>query len=251
MEKVMNFRDLGGIKTSDGRKVKKGLFFRSALLDEASEKDIEFLKSLGLKVIFDYRDESETKFFAEGGMDIYSRLNVKHALHPADLNNQKLFKLNNAKGFRKVFVKVGLSDVQNTYRSLPFNSTGYNAMMQALVNGEVPFLQHCSAGKDRAGMGSALLLAILGVPYENILEDYMISLQVRDYIANKVAGHIPKFVRSRLLKRYEPLFIVHETLLKTAVSAIMERYGTFENYLEKEYSLTPEMVAELRNRYTE
>ena len=48
MDNVFNFRDLGGIPTTDGRKVKSGLFFRSGLLDFANDNDIAFLRKLGL-----------------------------------------------------------------------------------------------------------------------------------------------------------------------------------------------------------
>ncbi|NLO64200.1 MAG: tyrosine-protein phosphatase, partial [Clostridiales bacterium] len=56
---MLNFRDLGGIVTEDGRKIKKGLFFRCAMLEEASENDIAELKKLGIKLIFDYRNPEE------------------------------------------------------------------------------------------------------------------------------------------------------------------------------------------------
>lgn len=59
MDNVFNFRDLGGIPTADGRKVKSGLFFRSGLLDFANDNDIAFLKTLGLLEVFDYRDRDE------------------------------------------------------------------------------------------------------------------------------------------------------------------------------------------------
>lgn len=58
MDNVFNFRDLGGIPTADGRKVKSGLFFRSGLLDFANDNDIAFLKTLDLMEVFDYRDLS-------------------------------------------------------------------------------------------------------------------------------------------------------------------------------------------------
>ena len=57
---MLNFRDFGGCKSSDGRFVKKGLFFRSGNLSNLSKEDIQMLKDLKIKVIFDYRDDSES-----------------------------------------------------------------------------------------------------------------------------------------------------------------------------------------------
>ena len=56
---MINFRDIGGCKSSDGRVVKEGFFFRSANLVNLSKNDLQMLKDLNIKTIFDFRDESE------------------------------------------------------------------------------------------------------------------------------------------------------------------------------------------------
>ncbi len=168
MERVYNFRDLGGIKTDNASVVKRGLFFRSAMLNDATPHDIEYLKSLNLKVIFDYRDTDELTIVKTNP---YKELSAAHRNYPTDMQNKQLYKLKKAPAFFKAFHKVTFEDIKSTYKSIPFDNVGYRKMTEALVNGEVPFLQHCTAGKDRAGMGSAILLAILGVPYTEKLSE--------------------------------------------------------------------------------
>ncbi|MGI6213896.1 MAG: tyrosine-protein phosphatase [Christensenellales bacterium] len=247
MEKVLNFRDLGGIPVAGGKKVKSGLFYRSGMLNDATENDIEFLKSLGLKVIFDYRDMLEAEFLKSSP---YEKLGIKRAHYPSDLNNEKLFKLKKSTNIKRFFHKCTLEDIKITYRHLPFNNAGYKAMVKAMEEGEVPFLQHCSAGKDRAGLGSALILAVLGASYEDILKDYMLSMQYKDGFADRLASFLPKFMRNFIKKRYEALFIVDKELLDTAIQVIKEKYGSFDTYLLAEYNLDQAKIERLREMYT-
>lgn len=58
---ILNFRDMGGYTTLDGRRVKRGLFFRSAELTGMTEQDVELFQSLGIKTIFDYRGVEEVR----------------------------------------------------------------------------------------------------------------------------------------------------------------------------------------------
>lgn len=248
MQKVMNFRDLGGLKTTDGKTIKKGLFFRSAMLNDATEQDIEFLKSLKLKHVFDYRDDDELALMKNNP---YELIGVSHAHYPVYLNNKKLLQLKKSSYLSRIFQRVTLDDVKDTYRHLPFNNIGYKAMVKALKKGEVPIYQHCTAGKDRAGLGSALLLAILGADYNEILQDYLKSIEIKEYIENKIGGFIPKIMRKRLLRRFEALFIVDKTLLDTSIQAILEKYATIEKYLLQEYQLTQQDISEIREKYTE
>ncbi len=247
MEKVKNFRDLGGIETADGRHIKHGLFFRSAFLDEATDEDIEFLKALQLKKIFDYRDVGEVN----KDNDIkYKRIGARHSHFPNNITKGAVYKLQTG-GLDRAFIKIRPQDVCEFYSYLPLNNTGYQSMVETLVNGEVPFLQHCTAGKDRAGVGSAILLGILGVPYDTIMEDYLKSLAIEEYIRNKMMGQIPRPFRALLKHNYDPLFIVDKSYLDAARDAIKRVYGTFDEFILKEYGLTAEKVAALRDKYTE
>lgn len=249
MDKVFNFRDLGGIPTADGRRVKSGYFYRSAMLDEATDEDIEFLKSLGIKHVFDYRDLAEHNHAAISN-NVYERMGAKHEVCPTSIDRGKIFKLQNG-GIERAFIKVQPEDVCEFYTLLPLNNMGYKKMVQTLVKGDVPILQHCSAGKDRAGMGSALLLAILGVSYDEILKDYLKSLEVRDYVEDKIANGIPKFLRKSLVAHYAPCFIVDKTFIDAAHKTILDKYQTFDKYLQMEYGLSARAVEDLRDKYTE
>lgn len=248
MEKILNFRDLGGIVTEDGRKIKKGLFFRCAMLEEASENDIAELKKLGIKLIFDYRNPEE---IPEAGGYPYNEIGVKRLSFIMLRGNDKLFKLQNQPNYKRIFAKVTLEDIKNTYRSLPFGNEGYKRMVQALADGEVPFIQHCSAGKDRTGVGSAILLGILGVSFDNIMEDYLKSLKVEKEIRDKAAERVPRILFRYFQRRFGLLFRVEKELLEAALEEIIGRYGSLENYASAEFDLTREKIKELRNRYTE
>ncbi len=248
MQKVLNFRDLGGIPVANGKKVKNGLFFRSAMLNDATKPDIEFLKSLNLKVIFDYRDTDEAEIIKRNP---YAEIGAEYRNIPAAMNNDKLFKLKKSSYLTRAFLKFSLDDVKVSYRNLPFDNESYRAMTQAMQQDEVPFLQHCTAGKDRAGMGSVILLLILGASYDDILFDYMKSMEIKEHIEKRASRFIPKILSKPILKRYEPLFIVDKELLDAAFEAILERYGSVEEYLFSEFSLGEKELAQLREKYTE
>lgn len=46
-----------------------------------------------------------------------------------------------------------------------------------LASKEGPYLVHCTEGKDRAGFTSALLSALMGLTYQEIVEDYMTTYE--------------------------------------------------------------------------
>lgn len=219
MDNVFNFRDLGGIPAADGRKVKSGLFFRSGLLDFANDNDIAFLKTLGLLEVFDYRDRDEVDKNKEY---IYERIGAKHFHYPNDITKGKVFKLQTG-GMERMFIKIKPADVCEFYSYLPFGNDGYKNM----------------------------LLAVLGVSYDEIVKDYLKSLKIRDNIRKVMFDKIPKIVHPFIKNSYEPLFIVDKSYLDAARDAIFKRYGSFENYLLKEYGLTQLDVDEIRAKYTE
>lgn len=247
MKYIRNFRDLGGIPAENGRVVKSGCFYRCATLQEASKEDIAKIQTLGIRIAFDFRDPAE-EFPNE--KEVYAAANLHRFNYPMALNNEKLFKLQQNRGIRALFARITLDDVKDTYRTLPFDNEGYRAVFKAMQTGNVPFLFHCSAGKDRTGVCAALILTLLGASEEIVLEDYMISLKVRDYVARQAGRTIPKPVRSYMLKRLEALLIVAPELLAAAKEEILKRYGSFEEYFLKEYGIDRKERERLISVYT-
>jgi protein-tyrosine phosphatase len=247
MEKILNFRDVGGMQTEDGRKVKTGLFFRCAMPDEASEKDLEELRSLGIKLVFDYRDPDEvtkTEF-------PYEAFGAKHMAFPMLNKEDKLYRLQKKSNLRRAFSHISPEDVKQTYRRLPFHNEGYKAMVQALVDGEVPFIQHCTAGKDRTGLGIAILLSILGVSFKDIMEDYLLSIQMVEEMRKRIEAQLPRFLIKWADRRFGFLLSVQAGYLEAALDEIQKRYGDLYKYAEAEFGLSREDIRMLRDRYTE
>lgn len=248
MEKIFNFRELGGIPADGGRKVKQGIFFRSSLLDEASEKDIAELNRLGIKIVIDFRDDAE-KF----SNDVFERLDAKYVAAPVMNEDTKLVQLKNEKSFKnlKAALNVGPEDVCDLYRHLPFANESYKKLFGFIQDGQVPIVFNCSAGKDRTGIASALILGMLGASREDIIANYMLTEKHTETIQNKLSQKLNFLVRKFVMSRMKAVFETKEIYIIAALDEIEKRYGSFEKYFLEEYGFSENDISELRNRYLE
>ncbi len=243
---IANFRDLGGIKCENGRTVKNGFFYRSAMIDRATDEEFLELKKLGIKVAYDFRDANETR-----GDRPYAMIGAEHRNVPATYKNDKLFKMSKGGGVLLLFRKVTWHDVAETYEHLPVGNNAYKELIKSVVAGETPLLMHCSAGKDRAGIAATIILLLLGVGYEEILEEYLKSTKVQHFIESVIGERIPKIFHKFAFRHFHAYFTVYKELLDTSLNRIKEVYGDYETYFLKEFGITPEMREELIARYTE
>ncbi len=243
---IANFRDLGGIKCENGRTVKKGFFYRSAMIDRATDEELLELKKLGIKVAFDFRDAGETR-----GDRPYAMIGAEHRNVPATYKNDKLFKMSKGGGVLLLFRKVTWHDVAETYEHLPIGNVAYKELIKSVVEDETPILMHCSAGKDRAGIGATIILLLLGVGYEELLEEYLKSTKVQHFIESIIGEKIPKIFHKFAFRHFHAYFTVYKELLDTSLNRIKEVYGDYETYFLKEFGITPEMREELIEKYTE
>jgi len=101
----------------------------------------------------------------------------------------------------------------------------YKDFFHLLQNEEnVPLLFHCTAGKDRTGMGAALVLYALGADDNTVIEDY---LESNIYLKYKYAGYIEQY------PNLQSLFEVKREFLEAGIQHIKNEYGTVERYLEE------------------
>lgn len=245
MERVINFRDLGGISTGRGREVKKGLFYRSATLDEATDKDIYEIKALNLAVICDFRDLSEKE-----NTKIYDKIKAPYRHLPIALDSARICNLQRDRSLKTAMIQLDPEDMCIAYRNLPFNNDSYKVMIELVRAGNVPILIHCSAGKDRAGVAAAILLLLLGANRENVIKDYLISKHVIPYVIKFISKSINILVRRKIIKKMMPVFLVEESYINASLDEIIKKYESFDKYFNIEYGISDTELSDIRAKYS-
>ena len=202
-EGVMNIRDLGGMKTKDGRVIKPGMLFRGSRLIDATEKDKEQIaKSVDL--IVDFRSEQE--IIEQPDPDLEGVTNI----HIPILDTM-------------AFVE---SD---------FSRSQYAAFMRHVIDGGYEkVMWHCTAGKDRTGFAAFLFQKMFDIDDESIMEDYVLTNQYIKEDVDRIKDGIRKregSLTDEQERALTSLFGAEEAYLKTSIAKIEELYGDFHNYL--------------------
>ncbi|MFE2297563.1 tyrosine-protein phosphatase [Streptomyces sp. NPDC059445] len=248
---VRNFRDVGGLPTADGRRVRYGRLFRSGHLAHATEEDAAFLTSLGLHTIFDFRNAADQKL--EGpDVELPGVRNVNLPLSdPAD--GSEFWKMVRDGDIDQLRGLLGdgkaANRMINSYRTIISERTAeHSQVLHALADDSVPALMHCAAGKDRAGLSIAVTLLALGVEREAIVTDYLESNAAHRRYKVHRNGSSAGAYSPEVMELLSPLFDARAEYLTAAFETIEEKWGGVEAYLEQGLGLTPELRERLRAR---
>ncbi|MGW6907158.1 tyrosine-protein phosphatase [Streptomyces sp. NPDC054940] len=248
---VRNFRDVGGLPTVDGRRVRYGVLFRSGHLAHATEQDASFLDSLGLHTIFDFRNAADQKL--EGpDVELTGVRNVNLPLSdPADgAEFWRMVRDGDIDQLQEILADgKAAGRMIASYRTIIKERTAeHSQVLHALVEDSVPALMHCAAGKDRAGLSIAVTLLALGVEREAIIADYLESnAKHRRYKVHRSSGDASAY-SPEVMELLSPLFDARAEYLTAAFETIEETWGGVDTYLEQGLGLTPEARELLRER---
>ncbi|MFJ2021245.1 tyrosine-protein phosphatase [Streptomyces nodosus] len=248
---VRNFRDVGGLPTVDGRRVRHGVLFRSGHLAHATEKDAEFLASLGLHTIFDFRNAADRKL--EGpDVDLPGVRNMNLPLSdPAD--GAEFWKMVRDGDLEQLRTHLAEGKAVNrmivSYRAIIRERTAeHSRVLRALAEDSVPALMHCAAGKDRAGLSIAVTLLALGVEREAIVTDYLESnAKHRRYRVHRNGSSADAY-SPEVMELLSPLFDARAEYLTAAIDTVEETWGGVDAYLERGLGLTPALRERLHER---
>ncbi|GHA07987.1 tyrosine-protein phosphatase [Streptomyces echinoruber] len=248
---VRNFRDVGGLPTVDGRRVRHGVLYRSGHLAHATEEDAAFLASLGLHTIFDFRNAADIRL--EGpDVELPGVRNVNMPLSdPADgAEFWRMVRDGDIDQLREL-LSEGRAEARMiaSYRAIVTRRTAeHSRVLHALADDSVPVLMHCAAGKDRAGLSVAVTLLALGVERDAILEDYLKSnAKHRRYKVHR-SGSSASAYSPEVMELLSPLFDARAEYLTAAWEAIEETWGGVDAYLEQGLKVTAEVRERLRAR---
>ncbi len=232
-----NFRDLGGYATGDGRRLKWGLIYRSGELSKLHEEDVDRLVSLGIRTVVDLRSRLEVDVRGAGRLPDDVR-RIEFPIDSGELLSIILPGISSG-DFSKIPPDL-LADVNR--RLVVENRAEYAGLLRAVADpANRPLVFHCTHGKDRAGLGAALILSVLGVAWETVLDDYLLTNLCRRAIDAKLLQKMRGVAAERRgippeqvdMTNAEALLVVRASNLYAAREEVHRRYGSFGNFFRE------------------
>ncbi len=238
-EGCFNFRDIGGYLNQDGKRVKKGLYFRAGRQDRMSDKDLSLLSDLKISTQIDLRKPDEVLDQGKGPLEAMGTKYINIAVIPEGGSDQ----------LSRLVGDTGISG-ERYLGYLEFGPTSWLRLFGILANeGNLPVVLHCTAGKDRTGVSTAFLLSVLGVSREVIEADYLLTNldteRQADFIESTV-GYPEGYDRERMMA----IAGVPETAMRDFLDGVESKWGTVVEYLEK-IGVTQEQMETIRTNFLE
>jgi protein-tyrosine phosphatase len=235
LEGAVNFRDLGGYDTLDGQRTRWRVLFRADGLSELTEPDLAVLRQLGVRTVVDLRSGEEVE---------QSRFDVD--AHPVTF-------------FHFPFIR-SLPQPDEFALAPGFLGTQYTEMLDLAIPQIVgaltalaapdarPAVFHCTAGKDRTGLLSALVLSLLGVPEETVVADYALSGAAMARLREKLKLKYPD--GTLFIDDSDAIFSADPAHMVALFAHLRQRYGTVAEYAA-EVGVPADVVARLREALLE
>lgn len=230
LEGAQNFRDLGGYATADGHTVRWGLLFRSDNLAQLTDADLAKLHELGIKLVCDFRSAEEKaeepdRLPAEDPPTVAELPIFDESFSPAEFRKRL-----SAGDLGGLDLRQALTDANRLFATRFAGQ--YEAMFERITLPEnLPAVVHCTAGKDRAGFASAVILRTLGVPEETVYEDFLLT---NHYTAQKIERTLWTIRLFSLFRvdpeQVRPVLSVERGYLAAAFDEITKQYGSFDVY---------------------
>ncbi len=238
LEGASNLRDLGGWPVADGRRVRRGLIYRSATLANLTDSDQAMVAGLGIRTVCDLRGVNEAALRPSRLPPSAERVHLP--IEPsvgASLRDLMLREESTGEDvvslLRRAYIDY-LARFLDVYRGL---------FALLLEPGRQAVLFHCSAGKDRTGVGAALVLTALGATRETVVADYRATDRIwrRDH---SLPEGTPAGLANALLS-------THPELLEETLERALAAHGGVAGLLRDGLGLDDARLAALRGTYLE
>ena len=246
-----NFRDLGGYETQDGRTVKWGKVYRSDNLHSLTDEDVDYMKRLNIKSVVDFRSNEEREDEPDRLTPSMTQVLLPIQFRPKEIDD----------GTTKDLIKdLTFGNLDATNLLYDFNiaivkqfTEEYKTFFRHIVdNNAEPLVLHCTAGKDRAGFASAMVLSILGVPREKIIEDYLLTnTYVKDHVDSEMLEIELKTFFQADTDNLRKINLVEERYIQAAFDTIDSHWGGMDQYISEGLNLTEEDINKIKDYYLE
>jgi protein-tyrosine phosphatase len=246
-----NFRDLGGYETADGQRVKWGQVYRSGELSRLTDADVERLHQDGIRTVINFLTPAET---ASRGDD---RLpdGVQEISHPIETGDELVAVVLEARATGDFSTIPPELNVQ-IHMILPAEATSqYAAVLRAAADpANRPLVYHCSHGVHRTGTFTAILLWALGVPWETIRADYLLSNEYRredveqrlEQLRQLAAEHQRVPPEQVDMTNISAFYTLEPSYIDATRDWILAEFSSIDDYLREGLGLTEGEIRRLR-----
>lgn len=248
LNKANNARDFGTIKNKDGKEIKSGFFFRSNKLDKIDSHDIEILKNLNLKTIIDLRTTVEMT----DAPDVeFGEVKIIHI----PIFSEEVMGITHENNQNKIKMLSALPDLKEIYKTIVTDENCISMLRKAFsiitdFERDGSILWHCTEGKDRCGIVSALFLLLLDVDKDTVFSDYLETNKVAQKKADKYYFLVKNILRKkREAETVRELYLAKEEFLQAALSAIEENFQSVDNFIRTKLQISDEVKAKMKEKY--
>ncbi len=253
MDRISNFRGIGGLATTDGRTTASGLLWRSGHLARATDDDLARLHALAVRTVVDLRTDDD---IATDGPDL---LPDEVVCRPIPIPDEAGV----GADIRAKILRGDLGEMRSVWsngRSMEIAVQGAVKMAtnpsQVAAFSEVfsvigesdnwPLVWHCSAGKDRAGWVGTALLLLLGVGRDAVVAHYLTSNRRTD---ERIAGLVASGrTDSSLVDLIRPFVEVSPEAVRAQMEAVDGHWGGAEAMFRDGFGFDDRRISELRCR---
>lgn len=250
-----NARDLGGLRTIDGGEIRKGLLIRSDMLQHLTEEDCRILEGIPLKTVIDFRTEREQREMPDAAIPGVEYVSCPILEEMTGITREQA--TDDIPPYYRAAIAAGFeAENRMTQLYIPlvegeYSLKHYQEFLDHVLNHEGgALLYHCTAGKDRVGIGTMLILTALGVNRETILEDYLLTNQYCKSAVDRTVETAKQYSDAPSTEFAIRAFdSARERYLRTAWESIDRRYGDVKTFMTERLDFGEEKQAALREKY--
>ena len=246
--------DLGNIKTSDNKRVRKGVLYRSGHFAKLVEGDEEnLIKYYNLHHVVDFRTEEEVTKMAE-----LANSKINHYWFPLleSHENRMITKENRMPILKEMSKQPGGAKQQMTdYYCLLITSKkaqkAYKDFFDVLlkINKDEALAFHCTQGKDRTGVALMLLLSALGVKKKEVIKKYLQYNKIKFNFRFWAFVGMTLFISPRLARHLDKILGARREYIEASYQTIEKEYQNIDNYIRNVIGLSDEDIKKLKEKY--